>query len=127
MATKIAVSNEYLINVNESGSIEVFRYYDNVKGSLREIAAEKGFEYDPEWNTRQFGKKLIDAFGDGDHAQIGVYFVKRLPSGSIESYRTYENTKGALREVAEKVGFTYDPEWTTRQFGNKLIDFLNSK
>lgn len=127
MAKKTATSNEYVINVMETGSIEVYRYYDNVKGSLREIAEQKGFTYDPSWNTRQFGKKLIETYGGDDNVQIGNYFVKRLPSGTIESYRTYDNVKGALREVSEKVGFNYDPSWTTRQFGNKLVDFLNGK
>ena len=47
--------------------------------------------------------------------------------GSIEVYRVYDNVKGALREVAEKEGFEYDPDWTTRQLGSKLIDFINEK
>lgn len=127
MAKKTAISNEYVINVTETGSIEVYRHFENVKGSMREIADLKGFSYDPAWNTRQFGKKLIEACGGDDDVQIGNYFIKRLPSGTIESYRTYDNVKGALREVAEKVGFNYDPSWTTRQFGNKLVDYLNSK
>jgi hypothetical protein len=45
-------------------------------------------------------------------------------SGSIETYRHFENTKAALREIAEKIGFEYDLEWTTRQFGSKLVDEL---
>ena len=57
---KSALSGEYMLGVLESGSIEVYRVYDNVKGALREIAEKEGFEYDPEWNTRQFGSKLID-------------------------------------------------------------------
>ena len=57
---KSAISGEYMIGVLESGGIEVYRVYDNVKGALREIAEKEGFEYDPEWNTRQFGSKLID-------------------------------------------------------------------
>lgn len=57
---KPAISGEYMLGVLESGSIEVYRVYDNVKGALREIAEKEGFEYDPEWNTRQFGSKLID-------------------------------------------------------------------
>ncbi len=47
-------------------------------------------------------------------------------NGSIRVYKTYSNTKGALREIAEEAGFTFDPDWTTRQFGTKLIDHLNS-
>ena len=57
---KSAISGEYMLGVLESGSIEVYHVYDNVKGALREIAEKEGFEYDPEWNTRQFGSKLID-------------------------------------------------------------------
>lgn len=57
---KSAISGEYMLSVLESGSIEVYRVYDNVKGALREIAEKEGFEYDPEWNTHQFGSKLID-------------------------------------------------------------------
>lgn len=39
----------------------------------------------------------------------------------------YDNTKGVLREIAEKLGFEVDPKWNTQQFGSKLVDFLNSK
>ena len=124
MAKKSAISGEYIIQVEDSGSVVVYRIFDNVKASLREAAAVKGFEYDTEWNTRQFGKKLCKEYGDGTSATIGDYVIRVKEDGGIETYRTYENTKGALREIAEKVGFTYDTEWNTRQFGNKLIDAL---
>lgn len=57
----------------------------------------------------------------------GEYIVAVLDSGSIAVHRVYDNVKGALREIAEKEGFEYDPNWTTRQFGSKLIDYLNEK
>lgn len=57
----------------------------------------------------------------------GEYVLSVLDSGSIEVYKIYDNVKGALREVAEMEGFEYDTNWTTRQFGSKLIDFLNEK
>lgn len=60
-------------------------------------------------------------------AQSGEYMLSVLDSGSIEVYRIYDNVKAALREIAEKEGFEYDANWTTRQFGSKLIDFLNEK
>lgn len=47
--------------------------------------------------------------------------------GGIVVFRTYDNIKGALREISEEIGFSYDPAWTTRQFGSKLIDALNGK
>lgn len=124
MAKKSAISGEYIIQVEDSGSVVVYRIFDNVKASLREAAEVKGFEYDTEWNTRQFGKKLCKEYGDGTSATIGDYVIRVKEDGGIETYRTYENTKGALREIAEKVGFAYDTEWNTRQFGNKLIDAL---
>ena len=60
MAKKSVITGEYVVSVLDNGAIEVYRIYDNVKGALREIAEKEGFEYDPNWNTRQFGSKLID-------------------------------------------------------------------
>ncbi len=125
MAKKSAISGEYIITVEDSGSVRVCKIYDNVKGSLRECAEAKGFEYDNGWTTRQFGSKLIKEYGDGNMAEIGEYTVVKRDSGTIESYRTYDNVKGALREIAEAIGFSYDPNWTTRQFGSKLVDAIN--
>ncbi len=59
-AKKSATSGEYIITQYESGTIGVHRVYDNTIGALREIAESIGFEYDPSWNTRTFGSKLID-------------------------------------------------------------------
>ena len=60
MAKKSVITGEYVVSVLDNGAIEVYRIYDNGKGALREIAEKEGFEYDPNWNTRQFGSKLID-------------------------------------------------------------------
>ncbi|MBO4655922.1 MAG: hypothetical protein J5644_10290 [Bacteroidales bacterium] len=56
---------------------------------------------------------------------MGNYVIRVLESGSIETYRTYDVQKEALREIADKIGFEYDKEWTVRQLGSKLIDFIN--
>lgn len=40
----------------------------------------------------------------------GEYMLGVLDNGSIEVYRVYDNVKGALREIAEKEGFDYNPE-----------------
>ena len=45
MAKKSVTAGEYVLSVLESGSIEVYRKYDNVKGALREVAEKEGFEY----------------------------------------------------------------------------------
>lgn len=125
MPKKSAVYGEYLISQDENGSISVLRKYDNVKASLRAIADEVGFAYDDAWTTRQFGTKLVKEYGDNGVAQFGEYGVQVLQSGSIESFKLYDNTKGALREIAEAVGFDYDDNWNTRQFGSKLIGYLS--
>ena len=125
MAKKSAISGEYIITVEDSGTIRVCKIFDNVKGSLRECAQTVGFDYEPNWTTQQFGSKLIKEYGDGKIAEIGEYTITKRDSGSIESYRVYDNTKGALREIAESIGFEFDPNWTTRQFGSKLVDEIN--
>lgn len=125
MTKKSAVCGEYLISQDKSGSINVLRKYDNVIASLRAIADEIGFEYDSNWTTRQFGSKIIKEYGENGIAQVGEYGVQVLSSGSIESFKMYANTKGALREIAEQIGFDYDDSWNTRQFGSKLIDALS--
>lgn len=125
MPKKSAVYGEYMISQDQSGTIRVLREFDNVKASLRAIADEVGFEYDEKWNTRQFGNNLVKAYGENGVAQVGEYGVQVLSSGSIASFKLYDNTKGALREVAEKAGIDYDDSWTTRQFGSKLIDALS--
>jgi lipopolysaccharide assembly outer membrane protein LptD (OstA) len=127
MAAKSAISGEYIIQKEDSGSIVVYRIYDNTKGALREVAEEKNFQYDPNWTTRQFGNKVCKEFGDGKEAIVGCYNIRVQESGSIEVFRTYDNTKAALREIAGNVGFEFDPNWNTQQFGSKLIDFVNSK
>lgn len=124
MIKKSAVYQEYLITQDVSGSISVLRKFDNVLGSLREIAHKVDFDYDPAWTTRQFGAKLIKEFGENGIAQIGEYGVQVLDSGSIESFKVYDNTIGALREIAQDAGFDYDDAWNTRTFGSKLIDAL---
>ncbi|MFC0819460.1 hypothetical protein [Moraxella marmotae] len=125
MAKKSAVYGEYLILQNQSGTIQVLREFDNVKASLRAIADAVGFEYEDSWNTRQFGSKLVKEYGENGVAHFGEYGVQVLNSGSILSFKSYSNTKGALREIAKKAGIAYDENWTTRQFGSKLIDALS--
>lgn len=127
MAKKSAIYGEYVVSVKDDGAIEVFRNYDNVKGSLREIAESKEFEYDPSWNTQQFGARLIKEFGEGSEAHVDNYVIVKKDNGHIDTYRTYENTKEALRSISSATGFEFDSNCTTRQMGSKLIDFLNNK
>lgn len=126
MAKKSAISGEYIITVEDNGTVRVCKIYDNVKGSLREIAALKDFEVDPKWNTQELGRRICKEFGEGNMAEVGEYVVTRRDSGKIETYRTYANTMGALREIAAQVGFEINENSNTRQNGSKLVDFINA-
>lgn len=53
--------------------------------------------------------------------------IVKNDNGHIDTYRTYENTKEALRSISSATGFELDSNWTTRQIGSKLIEFLNNK
>lgn len=130
---KNARTGEYMISCNAEGAIKVAKDYNNDKGGLREIAEKIGFAYDPAWNTQQFGKKLIEEItsehvktNEDASAESGEYVIFKEASGSIQVFKDYDNVKGALREIAAQIGFEYDPTWTTRQFGSKLIDHINS-
>ena len=126
MVKKSAISGEYIITVEDSGTVRVCKIYDNVIGSLREIAATKNFEIDPKWNTQETGRRIVKEFGDGSIAEIGEYVVTRRENGKIETYRTYANTLGALREIAAEVGFEINEKSNTRNNGSKLVDFINA-
>ncbi|MDE5585979.1 MAG: hypothetical protein K2I92_06510 [Muribaculaceae bacterium] len=125
MAKKSAISGEYIITEEDSGSIRVCQIYDNVMESLRQCAKEVGFSFDSKWNTQQLGKALVDEYGDGKIAEIGEYTISRDGSGHIDSYRVFGNTIAVLRKIAGEVGMKYHSDWNTRQLGNKLIDFVN--
>lgn len=125
MAIKSAISGEYIITQEDNGSIRVCQIFDNVKGSLREAAKAAGFNYDPNWTTRQFGEKLIKAYGDGQTAEVGEYTIIKRDSGSIESYRVHGNTIAVLRKIAAENEFKTEPTWNTRTLGSKLIDYVN--
>lgn len=126
MAKKSAISGEYIITVEDSNAGRVCKIAENVKGAMRECAEKNGMEYDPNWTTRQFGAKLIKQFGEGNLAEVGEFTITKRESGSFEIYQVFDNTKAALREISEKIGFEYDPKWNTQNFASKLVDFINS-
>lgn len=126
MAKKSAISGEYIIQVEDSGSVVVYRIYDNVKGGLREIASILNLEYDNNWTTRQLGTKILQNQGEKTEATIGEYVIAKNSNGSIELYKKYNNVIDSLRCVAKNIGFDYDEKWNTRFFGSKIIDYINS-
>ena len=57
----VAIFKEWKIVINKDDSVSVFKNGElcsNSKEALREISEQKGFKYDENWNTRQFGKNL---------------------------------------------------------------------
>ncbi len=60
MAKKSCIAGEFIVEELDSGSISIYKVYDNVKGGLREAAAAVGLDVDPAWTTRQLGSKLIN-------------------------------------------------------------------
>ena len=129
---KSVISGEFIIEIDKTGHVSVYRIYDNVIDSLREIYQTEKLEYDPTWNTRQMGNNLIKKYctdDDNTQAIIGDYLVHRRENGSIETFRDYGKGKvtEALKEVAQKVGLKVESGWNTQQLGSKLVDFINNK
>ena len=61
---------------------------------------------------------------------IGNYTIIEYKNGSVRIFENgdiVENTLGTLREIASMVNFQYDQKWNTRQFGHKLLDYLQNK
>lgn len=131
MAKKSTIVGEYVITIHDNNSVEVFRIFDNVKQSLRTVAADLKFKIDPEWNQRQLASKLLKEFGNGERLEHKGHIITKLESGSIETCRTYSDTKQGLREVAELTGYAkepdYDPQQQTQSFGRKLVNYIESK
>lgn len=129
---KYAKVGDYVIKREESGAIKVSKVYDNVKGALKEIAGEIGYVVDSSKNTRQLGKEMIEKISGASvptkeeaYAECGEYVICKEASGSVSVTKNYDNVKGALKEIADKVGLKCDESWNTRQLGSKLIDQIN--
>ncbi len=65
--------------------------------------------------------------GIKNQVKIGEYAIAEDENGSFHVMKIFDNTKGALRDISEQIGFEYDGNWTTRQFGAKLINELNGQ
>ena len=62
-------------------------------------------------------------------ATYGDYVISIAANNSVSATyqgEVFDNTKAALREIADQAGFAYEKAWTTQQFGSKLVDFLNA-
>ena len=125
---QVATTEDYIVARYEDDSIGVYNRYGNTKGALREIAEVQGFEYDPTWTTRQFGKKLIDAVDNGAPAIANDHYIVYIDTnGTIICGERFEgDTKEGLRSIARKYNISYEKGWNTHQFGRKVIECLLS-
>lgn len=123
---ELVATDLYIVAIYDNKSIDVYDRYENAKGALRQIADENNFKYDESWNTRQFGKKLIDALGGGSPAIADeTYCVYTDAKGTVICGSKFEgSTKEGLRTVAAKYKIKYDETWNTQQFGKKVIEAL---
>ena len=128
MIKQIAITEDYIVVRFENNSIDVYNRYGKAKEALCEIAKEHLFEYNPDWNTRQFGKKLIDAIGSEAKAIVNDNYVVYIDTkGSIICGRkSQENTKEKLRMIVNKYSTPYEESWNTQQLGRKVIKHLLS-
>ena len=61
-------------------------------------------------------------------AKIGAFAVIKNSDGSYSvtiDGMYCSNSKSAMRQIADALEFKYELEWTTRQFGAKLSDYMN--
>ena len=95
-----SASDEYSVIKNEDGGYIVSIngvVQDNAKAAMRQIAEAIGFDYDPNWTTRQFGGKLAAALGSDD-ISAPVSSTETAPSPANDISAEIE----AARLAAEK-------------------------
>jgi hypothetical protein len=121
---KSIIAGEYLLQIADSGHVDVVRVFRNAYQTMKDIAAENNFEVEEKWNTQTLGSKLVKQFGDGKIAKFKDIIINKTDSGKIEIYQECKNTVATLRAIAQQMGFEYDDNWNTRSFGAKLLAFL---
>ncbi len=139
MARKSCIAGEFIIEQLDNGSISIYKIYDNVKAGLREAAEFAGFKFDPDWNTRQFGSKLIDYVNEhkGEAATASPAFsinanatCKKLKDKFMEEFGAVLRVKNGNRlvpeeEVLANVGvksadIKYNDDFTVDDFQKKV-------
>ncbi|MCD8289951.1 MAG: hypothetical protein LUC91_00430 [Prevotella sp.] len=55
-----AIIEDYYIEADENGTVNIYKKKSNTKEGLREISKDINFEYNEKWNTRQFGRNLVN-------------------------------------------------------------------
>lgn len=128
MAKKSEIIGEFIVTIEDSESVSVSRIYKSTKKALTEIWEANGMGDVPKtWNTQDLGRHILnDICGGAKEATIGEYTLEREANQRVNVIRTYSVTKKGLTECADSIGFQYDKDWTTRQFGQKLIAFYQT-
>ncbi len=126
MAKKSEIIGEYIITIDDNNSVSVSRIYKSTKKALTDIWEGNGKgEVPSNWTTQDLGRRILNELcGGAKEATIGEYTIEREANNRINLIRTYKVTKDGLRDCAESIGFPYEKEWTTQQFGRKLIDYF---
>lgn len=129
MAKDSEIIGEFIVTIEDSGSVTVNRISKSTKEVLEKIWADGGMgEHPKTWNTQDLGRHILNDLCNGQkEATIGEYIIEREANNRINVLRTYSNTKKGLRECAETIGFDYHDNWDTRQLGRELIKFIKSK
>ena len=125
---QVATTEEYIVVRYEDDSIGVYNRYGNTKEALRKIAEENSFEYAPNWNTRQFGKKLIEKIGEGASVIANDNYIIYIDTnGTIVCGAKIEGDIWEdLCVIAEKYRIPYEKGLDTQEFGSKVIECLLS-
>lgn len=134
--------NEAVVELYTKESCNPFKGLDNEKYLCQLLAHWRKFNQAKDKQAKYFRfkndtkpsvAKAASATPAGNFkksASANGFVVGILPDSKVvvtKGGAPCDNAKGALREVAEAVGFTIDAKWNTQQLGSKLVDFINGK
>ena len=93
MAKKSLIAGEYIIEIADNGHVDMLRVFRNAKAIMTKIANTHNFTIEEKWNTQDFGRHLVKAFGDGKTAKFDDITVNRMADGKIEIYQECKNVR----------------------------------
>lgn len=116
---------KYEIIIYDDSSVTVKEIASNTKGTLRTIAKECNFEYDYNWNTRQFGNNIVDFLNKNKSTIITNQNEKVMKKIEVTIYG-YEKELVACKsdeEVIESIGrFSTEDELTFEIEGKEYCE-----
>ncbi len=101
MAKKSVSYKEYLIEIEENGSVSVSKNgsaCDKAKPVLKEIAEQTGFTVEDNWTTQQLGAKLVKFLSDGAPAASAP--AASAPAPKSEKPKDEPNVEGSKADIA---------------------------